>query len=54
MSEAQAPMSMQALEHKFRDLVNFGAPHCNSDQLLEALASFSKMANVAHLIDMTV
>ena len=47
-------MSSQALEHKFRDLVAFGAPHCNSDKLLETLARFPQMANVADLIAMTV
>jgi hypothetical protein len=47
-------MSPQALEYKFRELVAFGAPHCNADELLETLATFSQMANVADLIAMTV
>jgi predicted aconitase len=47
-------MSPQALEHKFRELVTFGAPHCNADELLETLATFPQMANVADLIAMTV
>jgi predicted aconitase len=47
-------MSSRALEHKFRDLVAFGAPHCNADELLETLATFPKMANVADLIAMTL
>ncbi len=51
---AQPPMSAQALEHKFCELVAFGAPHCNSDKLLEALARFPQMANAADLIAMTV
>jgi len=54
ISGAQPPMSSQALEHKFRDLVAFGAPHCNSDKLLETLARFPQMANVADLMAMTV
>jgi len=53
-SGAQPPMSPQALEYKFRELVAFGAPHCNADELLETLATFSQMANVADLIAMTV
>ena len=53
-SGAQPPMSSRALEHKFRDLVAFGAPHCNADELLETLATFPKMANVADLIAMTL
>jgi hypothetical protein len=54
ISGAQPPMGSQALEHKFRDLVAFGAPHCNSDKLLETLARFPQMANVADLMAMTV
>ena len=53
-SGAQPPMSSLALEHKFRELVVFGAPHCSSDELLEALATFPQIANVADLIAMTV
>ena len=53
-SGAQPPISPQALEHKFRELVAFGAPHCNADELLETLATFPQMANVADLIAMTV
>jgi hypothetical protein len=51
---AQAPMSPQALEYKFRELVAFGAPHCNSDELLKTLATFPQMANAADLIALTV
>ncbi len=54
MSGAQPPMSPQALEHKFRELVAFGAPHCNSDELLKTLTTFPQMANAADLIAMTV
>lgn len=53
-SKAQAPMSSEALERKFRELAAFGAPHCNADELLKALASFSQMANAADLIAMTL
>lgn len=54
ISGAQPPMSPQALEQKFRELVAFGAPHCNSDELLETLAMFPQMANAANLIAMTI
>ncbi|MEY3755357.1 MAG: hypothetical protein RLY27_1974, partial [Pseudomonadota bacterium] len=54
ISGVQPPMSSRALEHKFRELVAFGAPHCNSDKLLETLVRFPQMANVADLIAMTV
>jgi len=54
MSGAQPPMSLQSLEQKFRELVAFGAPHCNSDELLETLVRFPNMTNVADLIAMTI
>ena len=54
MSGAQPPMSPQALEQKFRELVAFGAPHCNADELLETLVRFPNMTNAADLIAMTV
>jgi 2-methylcitrate dehydratase PrpD len=54
ISEAQPPMSQKALERKFRELVAFGSPHCNSDELLETLATFPQMANAADLMAMTV
>jgi 2-methylcitrate dehydratase PrpD len=54
ISEPQPPMSQQALEQKFRELVTFGAPHCNADELLETLVRFSNMTNAADLIAMTV
>jgi 2-methylcitrate dehydratase PrpD len=54
ISEAQPPMSQQALEQKFRELVAFGSPHCNADELLETLVMFPQMTNVANLITMTV
>ena len=54
ISGAQPPMSRQALEQKFRELVAFGAPHCNSDELLETLVTFPQMANAADLVAMTV
>jgi predicted aconitase len=54
ISEAQPPMSQQALEQKFRELVAFGSPHCNADELLETLVRFPQMTNVANLITMTV
>ena len=54
ISEAQPPMSQQALEQKFRELVTFGAPHCNADELLETLVRFVQMTNAADLIAMTV
>ena len=54
ISEAQPPMSQQALEHKFRELVTFGAPHSNADELLDALVRFPQMTNAADLIAMTV
>lgn len=54
MSEPQPPMSQQALEQKFRELVAFGAPHCNADELLETLVRFPNMTNAADLIAMTV
>jgi 2-methylcitrate dehydratase PrpD len=53
-SGAQAPMTCAALERKFRELVAYGAPHCNADELLQALARFPQMANAADLIAMTV
>ena len=54
ISEAQPPMSQQALEQKFRELVTFGAPHCNADELLETLVRFAQMTDVTDLITMTV
>ncbi len=54
MNGAQSPMSSKALENKFRELVAFGAPHCNADDLLEKLSKFIQMANIADLITMTV
>jgi len=52
-SGSQELMSSQALEKKFRELVEFGAPHCNADELLKNLLSFPKMMNVSDLIAMT-
>ena len=54
INEAQPPMSQQALEQKFCELVAFGAPHCNADELLETLEGFAHMTNAADLITMTV
>lgn len=54
MSGAAPPLTPAALERKFRELTAFGAPHCHADQLLEALAAFSRMSNAAELINMTV
>lgn len=53
-SGAQVPMTFAALERKFRELAAYGAPHCNTDELLQALARFPQMANAADLIAMTV
>ena len=47
-------MSSQALEYKLRELVAFGAPHCNSNELLKALIDFPKMSNVADLFALTL
>jgi hypothetical protein len=49
-----APMTPEALERKFRELAAWGAPHCNADELLEALGRFPQMANAADLIAMTM
>lgn len=54
ISGVQPPMSQQALEHKFYELAAFGAPHCNADELLEALVRFPQIANAADLIALTV
>ena len=54
ISEAQPPMSQQALKKKFCELVAFGAPHCNADELLETLAIFPQMTNVAELMTTTI
>ena len=53
MLGAPAPMTPVALERKFRELAAWGAPHCNADELLEALGRFPQMANAADLIAMT-
>ena len=53
-SGAQVPMSSQALEYKLRELVAFGAPHCNSNELLKDLIDFPKMSNVADLFALTL
>jgi len=52
-SGSQALMSSQALEKKFRELVDFGAPHCNADELLKNLSRFQQIANVSELISKT-
>lgn len=54
MMGTKPPMTSEALERKFRELAAWGAPHCHADELLEALARFAQMANVADLIAMTV
>ncbi len=54
MTGAAASMAQDALEHKFRELAAFGAPHCHADELLQALAQFHEMANATDLIAMTV
>jgi hypothetical protein len=53
MLGAPAPMTPEALERKFRELAAWGVPHCNADELLEALGRFPQMANAADLIAMT-
>ena len=53
-SGSQALMGSQALEKKFRELVDFGAPHCNADELLKNLLCFPKRMNVSDLIAMTI
>ena len=50
---SKALMNSQALEKIFRELVDFGAPHCNADELLKNLSKFQQMVNVSELIATT-
>jgi len=46
-------MSDAALTRKFRELVAYGAPHCDADRLLEALEHFPRASDVSTLWALT-
>jgi 2-methylcitrate dehydratase PrpD len=47
-------MSDTGLERKFRELVAYGAPHCDADRMLEALAGLAQAGDAAGLLRLAV
>jgi 2-methylcitrate dehydratase PrpD len=49
-----AAMSDTALEKKFRELVSYGAPHCDVDRLLDAMRHLVQAADVSEVLRLTL
>ena len=52
--QGPAAMSDAALEKKFRELLAYGAPHCDADRLLDAMRGLPQTRDVADILRLTL